>query len=74
MLVYRGHDNIENLIDFYSQLIKHSNKIEESNFDPNTIREVISQTYATHYHLYNDILMPYYLALLTIHYSIYQEQ
>jgi hypothetical protein len=72
MLVYRGHDNLENLIDFYAQLMVHTARIEESDFDGKIIRDVVIETYHSHYHIYNDILMPYYLALLAIFYSKYE--
>lgn len=44
----------------------------ESNYDLPTIAKTIVETYYSHYHIYNDILMPYYLSLMVIYYSKYQ--
>jgi hypothetical protein len=68
LVVYRGHDNIESLVDFYGKLKDWSGKIEESQFDGEVVRRVIKESYQKYYHTYSDVLMPYYLALLALNF------
>lgn len=42
LLVYRGHDNIHSLIDFYVRLSEWTSKVEKANFDPAVMKQVIS--------------------------------
>lgn len=42
LLVYRGYDNIESLIDFYRQLQQFAEKVERSEFAPQVISQVIA--------------------------------
>ncbi len=40
-IVYRGHDNIKSLIEFYEYFMNSHAKIVDSNFDPETMRGML---------------------------------
>lgn len=67
LLLYRGYDNIESLIEFYEQLCHYTAEIEKSKFEKGVIRKVLIETYQAYYHIYNDILFPYYIPLIIIY-------
>jgi len=48
-------------------LLQYSEKIETSQFNVEVIRSTIIETYHTYYHLYSDVLLPFYLALQVIY-------
>ncbi len=68
-MIYRGHDNIKSLIEFYSHLNIFTAKIEDSDFNTEVIRSVIIETFNNYYDTYNDILMPYYIGLIIIYHQ-----
>jgi hypothetical protein len=70
LLIYRGHNNIESLIDFYERLISYTVELERSNFSRPVIRKVILETFHGDYHVYGDVLLPFYLPLI----GLYQQE
>jgi hypothetical protein len=47
-------------------LAHYTQEIYSSNFEPAVIKRILIESYHAYYHLYNDILLPYYLSLLLI--------
>lgn len=41
LLVYRGHNNIESLIEFYQRLLLHAAEVERHNFSKSAIRKML---------------------------------
>lgn len=65
--MYRGHDNIKSLMEFYEYLINANSKIEQNGFDGKVILGVLVESYDSYYETFSDILLPYYLPLLYIY-------
>lgn len=66
-IVYRGHDNIKSLMEFYGFLMNANSKIEQSGYDEKIILLVLVESYDSYYETFSDILLPYFLPLLYIY-------
>lgn len=66
-MVYRGHDNVKSLIEFYEYFMNAHQKIVDSVFEMEAIKEMLLESYDMFYDTFSDILLPYYLPLLVIY-------
>jgi hypothetical protein len=67
LLVYRSHNNIQSLIDFYQRLANHTEQLEREGFSLSAIRTMILETFRSDYLCYSDILLPLYIPLLLLY-------
>lgn len=65
--VYRGYDNLKALRDFYGELGRKCQEIEESNFDITVISTILPELYSNYYQTFKDILWPLLTSLILLH-------